>query len=572
MKMISIRKCIFLGMFLITGSVISQELGSETVVVVKPYTPSVNDAAKIKEVPVLNDSVGIQKKPVEYHIFSVPVASTFTPAKGRAANIERPRRVKIYDNYITLGFGNYTSVLAEFYSNLEINRTDNFGIFLFHNSAQGGIEGVPVEDKYYETDLNLNYSSRQRNYSWNTEFGVEHQLINWYGIEEQFMPDVSETWAPQQNYYSIYAGGELQFDESFLDRMNLNYRYFGDAYSSMEHHINFNPVLEIPIAGELFNTEVIVDFVTGKFERNYFTEEPINYGFLNLGLSSGILILRDDLSLDLGAAVFYSQDLENQEGGVYVYPQVELGYRVAGEYFVAYAGLDGELNQNTYYDFVQENPFVSPTLEIRPTSELYKGYIGAKGKLSNSVAYNLRGSYSAEDEKALFKANPLNTSGNSEEYTFGNSFMVVYDDVTTFSAFGELNFDVNQDFGLRLNAEYFTYNTTDELEAWNLPQYRASVIADLHPGEHWYAGANLYFVGERKDVLYTRNAFDTALFDVVSLNSYIDLNANLGYKFNEKLTIFVKGYNLLGKNYERWMDFPVLGTQVLAGATYKFDF
>lgn len=572
MKMISIRKCIFLGMFLITGSVISQELGSETVVVVKPYTPSVNDAAKIKEVPVLNDSVGIQKKPVEYHIFSVPVASTFTPAKGRAANIERPRRVKIYDNYITLGFGNYTSVLAEFYSNLEINRTDNFGIFLFHNSAQGGIEGVPVEDKYYETDLNLNYSSRQRNYSWNTEFGVEHQLINWYGIEEQFMPDVSETWAPQQNYYSIYAGGELQFDESFLDRANLNYRYFGDAYSSMEHHINFNPVLEIPIAGELFNTEVIVDFVTGKFERNYFTEEPINYGFLNLGLSSGILILRDDLSLDLGAAVFYSQDLENQEGGVYVYPQVELGYRVAGEYFVAYAGLDGELNQNTYYDFVQENPFVSPTLEIRPTSELYKGYIGAKGKLSNSVAYNLRGSYSAEDEKALFKANPLNTSGNSEEYTFGNSFMVVYDDVTTFSAFGELNFDVNQDFGLRLNAEYFTYNTTDELEAWNLPQYRASVIADLHPGEHWYAGANLYFVGERKDVLYTRNAFDTALFDVVSLNSYIDLNANIGYKFNEKLTIFVKGYNLLGKNYERWMDFPVLGTQVLAGATYKFDF
>ena len=72
--------------------------------------------------PVKADSVSLQKKPVKYSIFSVPVASTFTPGKGRATTVERERREKVYDNYATLRFGNYTRALAEFYSNLEVNR------------------------------------------------------------------------------------------------------------------------------------------------------------------------------------------------------------------------------------------------------------------------------------------------------------------------------------------------------------------------------------------------------------------------------------------------------------------
>lgn len=576
MKISSIRKSLFLVFFLIAGAVFSQDLGSETVVVVKPYTPSVNDAFKIKEVPSINDSVSLAKKPVEYTIFSVPVASTFVPAKGRATNVERERPEEIYDNYATLGFGNYTSILAEFYSNLEVNRTDNFGIFLTHNSAQGGIEGIPVDDKYYDTELNLNYASRQRNMSWNTEFGVEHQLHSWYGISEVDHPTVSPAFEPFQNYFSIYAGGELKLEDSFFDKAALRYRYMGDSYASAEHHVTLKPTLEIPVGGELFKTNLILDYVGGSFDRNFNTPEAMNYSFLNAGISSSFLILRDDLSLNLGAAVFYSMDSENSDSNIYIYPQVTASYRVAGEAFVAYAGLEGGLKQNTYYDYVQANPFVSPNLSIQPTNQEYLGYVGAKGKFSNSVGYNVKGSYSSELYKPLFKANPIGTIDNTEEYTYGNSFQVVYDDVTTFSAFGELNFDVNQSFDLRINGEYFGYDTTKEEEAWNLPDFKANLLADFHPGKHWFAGANLFYVGERQDQQITyvnfSNPTEGAVSQKVALDSYFDVNANLGYKFNEQLSIFVRGYNLLGENYQKWMDFPVLGTQVLGGVTYKFDY
>jgi len=570
-----LKTSIALGVLFLTGSAFSQDLGSETVEVVKPYTPSVNDAFKIREVPSIGDSISLEKKPVTYSIFSVPVASTFTPEKGMATTLERARPIKIYDNYATLGFGNYTSILAEFYSNLEVSRSDNFGIFLTHNSAQGGIDEVEVDDKYYDTELNLNYSSRQRRMNWNMDLGVEHQLSNWYGIGEDYRSELAPEAELTQNYYSVYVGGEINMDESFFDRAEARYRYTGDSHSSAEHRFTVKPTLELPIGGELFNTNLMLDYVAGSFDRNFLSETGIDYSFLNAGLSSSLLVLRDDLTLNLGAAVYYGQDVENSNGNVYIYPQVTASYRMAGDYFIAYAGLEGELDQNSYYEFSQANPFISPTLRIHPTDKQYDAYVGAKGKLSNSMGYNLRASYAVEDYKPLFKSNPTHDIRSSEDYDFGNSFEVVYDKVKTISAFGELSFDVNRNFNLRLNGEVFSYNTDVEDEAWNLPDLKASLEGNYQIGENWYAGANLFYVGERQDQL----VFDLPGGPVngedkvnVSLDSFFDLNANLGYRFNEQLSAFVRGRNLLGDSYQRWHEYPVLGLQVMAGVTYKFDF
>lgn len=574
MQTFSNRISAFILLFFISGAVFSQDLGSETVEVVKPYTPSISDAFKIKEKPAIIDSVNMEKKEVQYRIFSFPVASTFSPAKGRATAVERERPVKVYDNYATLGFGSYTSVLAEFYSNLEVTRNSDLGIFFTHNSAQGGIEDVELDDHFYDSELNLNYTSRGRKSTWKTEFGVLHQLYNWYGVQPDMVEDyISGGLDPQHNYFSAYAGSEVSVEDSFFDKARVRYRFFGDDFGSAEHHFNLKPSLEVPIAGELFNTNLVLDYVGGSFDRSYFSAEPLDYSYLNLGLESGLVILRDDLTLNLGAAIYYRQNLEKNTSGVYVYPQVTASYRMAGEYFVAYAGLEGRLKENTYYNFVQQNPFVSPTLDVQPTDQQYDAYVGAKGKLSNTVGYNLRGSFVSEDFKPLFRANPVTSYRNSEEYAYGNSFSVVYDQVNTISAFGELNMDVNRNFNLRLNAEYFIYDTDVEREAWNLPDFKAALLADYQITENWFAGANLFLVGERKDRRFSDALPELNSFsETVNLDSYFDVNANLGYRFNDRLSIFAKGNNLLGDNYEKWMDYPVMGLQVMAGATYKFDY
>ncbi|HET8884779.1 MAG TPA: TonB-dependent receptor [Salinimicrobium sp.] len=567
-------------MFFLSGFVFAQDddpIDSETVVVIKPYTPSVGDVFKIKETPPSGDSLGIEKKEVEYHINSVPVASTFEPAKGRAANLERNRTLDVYNSYFTLGFGSYTSALAEFYTNFEISKSDNFGIFLTHNSSQGGIKDVVLDDEFYNTDFNLNYSSRNRDRTWRAQAGVKHQLINWYGLPEELVLPETElnTIDPQQNYLDIYAGVDLALEDSFFKNGKFDISRFGDSYDSAEIHAVLKPTFEFEIAEELITTTLTADYLNGSFEDSFFENEDmegLNYGFLSLGLNPSLLILRDDLTINLGVEGVYSMDMENSESKFFVYPKITASYRVAGEYFIAYGGLEGELQQNSYNKFSQENPFIAPTIGISPTDRQYNGYLGVKGKVASNINFNFRGSYITENAKPLFISAPYTIEmDNRNNYDNGNSFQVVYDDVKTMSFFGELNFEANSNFSLGLNAEILSFETANQDEPWNLPDMKASLVMDYQITDKWYAGANVFYRGERKDLRIVNYPIDPSLF-LKNLDSYLDANAHFGYRFNNQLSAFVRGNNLLGNNYERWLDYPVQGIQVMAGATYKFDF
>ena len=560
--------------FSVIGNAQEKEtIGSETVVVVKPYTPSVSDAFKVKAKPVLNDSVNLAKKAVSYKIFSVPVASTFTPAKGTAAKVEKAKPIKAFDNYVTLGAGNYTSALAEFYTNFEIDRGRNFGINLKHNSAQGGIDGVVLDDKYYDTNLNLDYSVRERDLNYTIGANIVHKLYNWYGLPESLDNATILRTDAVQNYLGGGLVGRLHFEDAVLDKASARLDYFSDAHGSSEIRGVLKPQFGFEIAGEEVRTAVVVDYLNGSFEKNLEDTSALNYSFLNLGLSPSILILRDDLELNLGATVYYSMDSENSDSSVFVYPNIEASYRVAGEYFIAYAGLKGDLKQNNYKDIVNENPFVSPTLTIAPTDNQYKATLGIKGKLSEVVSYNLNGNYANSENQLLFKSNPnrFAIGGDFEDYEYGNSFGVVYDNISTVSFFGELNFDVSKRLRLTANAEYFSYDTEFNEEAWNLPEFKASILGDVKITEKLTAGANIFFVGERFDELGTLDSFGNLSSQVVSLDAYVDANLKLSYDFNPQLSFFVRGNNLLSDNYEKWVNFPVYGIQGLAGATYKFD-
>ncbi|MDZ7612584.1 MAG: hypothetical protein U5K51_01785 [Flavobacteriaceae bacterium] len=105
----------FIFLLFSSGIVFSQKkdtLKTEVIKVVKPFAPLVSDAQKINQAPVL-DSISLQtKKDVKYTFNSVPVVSTFVPAKGNARTIPKEPKEIFYNNYISLGFGNYSTPFA----------------------------------------------------------------------------------------------------------------------------------------------------------------------------------------------------------------------------------------------------------------------------------------------------------------------------------------------------------------------------------------------------------------------------------------------------------------------------
>ncbi|MDC8004471.1 TonB-dependent receptor [Aureisphaera galaxeae] len=555
-----------------------KDLGTEVVNIVKPYTPSVSDAFKVKETPVLNDSIVTTKKKVDYSIFSVPVASTFTPAKGTAATVEKAKPIKLYDNYASLGFGNYTAILGELYSNFQISRTDNAGFFFRHNSSQGGIDNILLENKYYDTQLDGNYTSRQKDISFEIDAGAEHQLYNWYGLNDianDFTAEEIAAIDPQQSFLSVYVSGNVGLNESIFQKVQGGVRFTSDSFSSSEIHFTASPEFLLPIADFDVKVKGDLDYLTGSFDRSYLDAGTgINYSYLNLGVTPSLLYVNNDLTLSLGASIVLGMDTEASDTDIFIYPQVYASYRLVDELLIAYGGAEGGLRQNTYYEFLSDNPFVSPTLPIAPTSQLYNAFGGLKGKLSNSVGYNIRVSYGKEDDKALFQLNPYKGRILTlEGYEYGNSFGLVYDDINTLDIFGELKIEVSEKFTMGLNANVYEYSTNNQPEAWNLPDIRASVFSNFSITEKVYGGVSLFYVGKRQEFFSSTQAgvpFEP-FATVVSLDAYLDANVNVGYRVNDRLSIFAKGSNLLNDDYQKWLFYPVQGIQGLLGATYKFD-
>ena len=546
----------------------------------KPYTPTITDAFKVSETPVLDDAENNKKEVIKYNIFSFPVASTFTPSKGKAEGVEKEKQAKLFDNYATIGGGNYGALNAELFVNQGLGANDYVGGMFRHLSSQGGIKDVELDDSFYDTSIDLTYGIREKDLSWNVDLGYQNQIYNWYGLPAGFGTTLTPNDRanlihginPQQVYNNIYLGSKIEINESIVKEASVKFNHFSDAFGSSENRFYAKPTFELNISDKLVKTNVIFDYLSGNFEKNYSNTNSIKYGFANFGIAPSFVMNEDNWTVNIGVGLFYSLDLENDKNKLLVYPQINASLNVVDDLMIFYAGAEGNLEQNTYSDFVNQNHFLSPTLDIRPTDKQYDVFAGLKGKLTNTVIYNLRASYVNERNRALFKSNDYNEDNTNENYAFGNSLQVVYDDMKTVSFYGELKADISEDVTFGINGTFSSYTNDIQTEAWNLPAVTLNANVDFNITEKWYAGAKVFFVGERKDQKLNTDIVYVIAPSPITLDSYLDVNAHLGFKYNDQLSFFLRANNIANQAYQKWLDYPVQGFQVVLGANYKFDF
>ena len=567
-------------LLLITTLAFSQKkkdtIGTEVINVVKPYSPTVSDAFKVKLSPEINDTEFNKKRVIQYSIFSIPVASTFTPAKGKAKVLRVDPSAPVYDNFITAGFGNFSTPQIEAFVHTNSTRYNDFGGFFNYHSSKGGIEDVLLDDDFLDTRLDMFYKQEESDFDWQLNGGIRFQKYNWYGLPEQinFSQNTISGLNETQKYTNMYLGGKLNYNDSFFQGGTIELNRFTDDEASTENHILIQPKIEFPIASEFINANARLEYLKGEFFMNYAGDDNIEYSFFTIGFNPNFEVLRDNLTINLGADILYSSgSADGEDAKIYTYPKVNASYIVIDEVLTAYAGVIGRLHQNTYSEFTNDNPFVSPTLSIKRTDEQYNGFVGFKGKLASNIGYNFKGSYKSEKDKPFFKLNPSKTEGSiivTKGYEAGNSFQIVYDDVKTLSAFAEISIDFSKELKLGGNIEFNSYSKDSIVEAWNLPELKASAFANYNQ-DKWFAGANLFFVGERKDEFAYTFPNIQSVDEIITLGNYVDLNFNGGYKFSDKLTAFAKVNNVFSSNYQKYTNFKVQGLQVFAGLTYKFD-
>ncbi|PHS54608.1 MAG: TonB-dependent receptor [Lutibacter sp.] len=580
LKQLKMRKLLITSLsILIAGISFSQEtkrdtLKTEEISVVKPYTPKISAAFKVKSNPSSNETQEFPKEKVVYSIFSIPVASTFTPSKGKAKGVVRAKKERLYENYISAGFGNFTSPIFEAYLHTGDPRYNDFGIFINHHSSEGGIKNLLLNDYFSDTRIDGYFKQFERDFNWQVNIGVQQKIYNYYGLstditfENAFLDSLDE----EQIYKNIYAGGKIDFEDSFFQGASAEFITFSDNYNTNELRLLVKPSLEFPISTELINAEFTIDLLTGKFKQNYFSDEDLKHSFLNLGFNPNFEVLRENLTVNLGAKLYYTNNLETKVTEFYAYPNVTASFKIVDEVLIIVAGVTGDLIQNTYQEFANENPYISPTLNIKQTDKQYKAFIGTKGKLASNIGYNFNVRHTYEKNKPLFIQNQTKTDGNLSvlyAYEAGNSFDVIYDDIKTLSVFAEITIDASKEFNFNGAINYNNYTTNNQPEVWNLPEITATITTD-YQNNNWFAGAKLFYTGETKDVV-TPLGILTENGTIIINESYIDLNLNGGYIFSDRLTAFAKINNALGKKYQPFVNYHVQTLQILGGITYKFD-
>ena len=554
-----------------------ENLGTEVVNIVQSYKPSISKSNKQSFRPDVSDIQDAERKTVDYTIFSVPVASTFQPQKGTAANLKRARKPKYFNNYARLGFGNYTNAHAELFSSFEVGHDEDLAIFLSHNSSQGGIQGVEIDDKFYRTNLDVEYTTKGRSWDAGIRGGIDHQLYNWYGMPtpKPILSNPSSLYSNNsQTYFSGYLGGSIAVGDSFFKQADIDMRMLTDSHSSSEFWIQAKPEFIIPISEMDIRIGTDLAYLDGSFKRQYRSSgKGNNYGFFHAGLAPSLTYVDEDLSFVLGAKGYVLSDTDASETSFKIYPDVHVSFKVVDEFMTLYGSATGGLHHNSFYDLKENNPFISPTLLIKPTSATYKIAGGVKGKFTSVIGYRLEASYGEEKDKALFALNDYEQSTTyNRGYEKAHSFNVLYDKVNTLTLEGELIADVSDELQLGLHAAFHDYDTSNEGKAWNLPELEAKFFANYKITDKIYTRASVFFVGERYDrVFLPRTLLTPESYDLVKLKSYVDANLQVSYQLTPQLSFFAKGNNLVGGAYKKWYAYPMQDIQFMLGATYQFD-
>jgi hypothetical protein len=429
------------------------------------------------------------------------------------------------------------------------------------------------------------FKQEERYFDWKVSIDAAQNNYNWYGLpqDKSFTENTISAIHEAQNYRHLKLVGGFKFHDSYIDFGKVAVSYFTDKFKSSEVLVNFDANLAFPLdflSSSLNDISVAtgIEFLKGSFQNDYANASKINYNIITAKLIPEYTLNYLGISLKASLRTFISLDIENAATNFFMFPDVFLQKRILQNYINGYGGFTGNLETNTYQEFTEENPYVSPTLFITQTAESSNFFIGFKGNISKNINYNLKVSIKKEEDKPLFlrnnsKSNGITSTENSQPlkgYEYGNSFSIYYDDVKSTSIFAEIEYLFDKNLTFTTHIKYDNYTTTTALENWNLPSLQTSILAN-YTSEKWYANATIYYVSERKDAVYT-TTFPSSLNGAETLSSFVDVNLNGGYHFNDKFSAFLKLNNMLNTEYQRFANFNTQGFQALAGITYKFDF
>ncbi|HBX50406.1 MAG: hypothetical protein A2275_18075 [Bacteroidetes bacterium RIFOXYA12_FULL_35_11] len=540
---------------------------TQDVEVIRAYTPTISDAFKLSELPLIKDSVTIESK-FQYAIETKQLPTDFQIDPIKPATMLGEPLSRLYNSYAKIGFGNYVTPMAELYINNLRSKKYTWNAFLKHQSSFGTIKNEDQKKVYagYVDDF-VSLSGKKfidkKTLYCNIDYRDNTTFFYGYNAQDTNITTPPTAKGDLKKQQFMLANALMGIKTNYTDKSHLNYDifanyyYFQDFYKNMENHASLTANLS-----KYYNKELLgLDFST-HFNQKSFTDSTNALIKLNPWVSRVTDLWEVRIGLSAMIDIYWKEKF-------HFYPDVYLQYAVYKKLIIPYFGLKGYVEQNTYRNTGFENYFIAPGLDMINTNHRKVIYGGIKGTITSNTFYNVKAMYT-ELQNAGFYVNDT-TMYNAQRLQ--NKFLVTTSNAQLVTIFGEASVRASEKLHFRLKGNYNHYiEIKNEDKAWHIPEYQGSVGASYNLQNKIYVSADVFVIGERYAKTYDFTQLVDGKRPVVAkkLNMVVDANIGVEYRYNKAFSLFLNFNNIANQKYYRWNNYQMQGFNFMGGLTYSF--
>ena len=554
-----------------------EPIGTQEVLVVKSYTPSLSDAFKIKSVPKLSDSLTSLEKKLVYELKKVPVISTFEPNKASPLRLQQRKSSTPYNSFFSGGFGNMSQLYFNVSSVIEMDRTQRFGINFYRDGFGTDLANSLLKSSQNYSRFGLHHNLRNSYYNANSLLQFETSNTNYFGLyDRDWDPLILNSTNPEsrRNYFKIRT--HWNWYDDVLRGITFQADLTSDNFNSTEQQLGLQTDFEVDLGGGKLKSELHLQGFHTSFETSYFERTLEEYtqgkGTLNLFWQHS----RNDVKLKIGAGAAYLLGVENSSSSLLYYPQLEVVYRKTGNVLSPYLRAEGGVQFNTYKSLTLTNPYLAPTTLLTPTFNRYNASLGIRSQLASVLNFDLGFIYDQVENFNIFERLPFDKDHENQAYRLSNAYAARYVDTDLYGFKAALRIDLAKDNFVRFETRYRVFETNGNQELWNVPALEMNWESQFQWKDRLAFSLSGNLWGDRKAAFRTifidkdLNSAQTPLPENIPL--FISTTAHLTYKLTDQFDAFAKVKMNSQETHGRWTYYPEPQLLLLGGIVYKFDF
>src|SRR5690606_26498549 len=479
-----------------------------------------------------------------------PASPTITPAVAISSD-EKERRdlPEPLNNHIKLGAGNFGRFLGEAFISSRTSEDIVATGEIKHLSASSG----PVDGKNSaNANTLLRAGAKYLGASSRLDGTIEYERKNYYFYGYQRPPEGvtvdRDTIRQTLNRFGVRLGLENTEPNSLIDyKLVTMLHMIKDRYNASEIDWGTQLQTSLPVTESVYAIFDADAYVSQRvdsdqtFGRNMFRVKP-SFKYVD-----------DIFSLTVGLNVVNETDNGLDVNRTRAFPIVDLDLSLLPGVHIK-AGYTGDIVRNTLRSFLADNQWLGPQLLVANTLKNSDIYAGVKGE-NEGFNYELKVALTNYRNFYFFNNSLGDTTRFSAIYDSGKT------NVLTIS--GEAGYQLDELFNTSVKASFSDYGVSNVEEPWHRPKFQFSWFNVLTISKKLFITTELYTYLGIKGV-----NFQTG--EIRKLPGIADVNLKIDYLLTRNFSAFVNINNLLGKEYERYMNYRQQGLNFVGGLSFSF--